>query len=138
MRFLFWLMYRIDFTPWDRPGTPAPAVLRRGDVTHIDKAGVSGPFDFFLDGGCFHGMSEDERRHYSRSLTQVAAPDAEILLFSFGPSTSRIPPRGAEIGDVERCFADNWSIFWSVIDRDVPDALAGRHAFTAWYRLKRR
>jgi SAM-dependent methyltransferase len=166
MRFLYQLMYRIGFTPWDTPQTPVPAVLRdaiegphaihpgraldlgcgmgrhalylaahgwhvtgldsagralriarrraeragvdidfvRGDVTRIDKAGVSGPFDLFLDGGCFHGMSEDERRHYSRSITQVAAPDAEILLFSFGPSTSRIPPRGAEMSDVERCF----------------------------------
>jgi len=158
MRFLYQLMYRIGFTPWDTPETPVPAVLCeviegphaihsgraldlgcgmgrhsiylaahgwqvtgldsagralrtarqradraaldidfvRGDVTRIDKTGVSGPFVFFLDGGCFHGMSDDERRRYSRSITQVAAPDAELLLFSFGPSVRRVPPRGRD------------------------------------------
>jgi SAM-dependent methyltransferase len=200
MRFLYQLMYRIGFTPWDTPETSVPAVLRdviegsqaihsgraldlgcgmgrhaiylarhgwqvtgldsaglalrtarqradragvkidfvRGDVTRIDKTGVSGPFNFFLDGGCFHGMSEDERRRYSKSITQVAAPDAEILLFSFGPSMRSIPPRGAEKSDVERCLADSWSIFWTVTDRDVPEVLADSYSFTAWYRLKRR
>ncbi len=110
----------------------------RGDVTRIDTERVSGPFDFFLDGGCFHGMSEDERRRYSKNITQVAAPDAEILLFSFGPSMRSVPPRGAEMSDVERCFADSWSIFWTVTDRDIPYTLADSYTFTAWYRLKRR
>ena len=83
-------------------------------------------------------MSEGERRRYDKSITQVAAAGAEILLFSFGPSKSRVPPRGAEIGDVERCFGDNWNVFWTVTDRDVPDELAKAYAFTAWYRLRRR
>ena len=108
-----------------------------GDVTRIDKAGVSGPFDFFLDGGCFHGMSDDERRRYNASITQVAAPDAELLLFSFGPSIRRVPPRGAEMSDVELCFADSWNIIWSVTDPDIPNELADSYTFTAWYRLKR-
>jgi SAM-dependent methyltransferase len=157
MRFLYQLMYRIGFTPWDTPVTPVPAVLREviegpqaippgraidlgcgmgrhaiylathgwkvtgidsagralridrqrakksglvidfvyGDVTRINKTKVSGPFDFFLDGGCFHGMSDKERLRYNKSITQVAAPDAELLLFSFGPSMRRLPPRGA-------------------------------------------
>ncbi len=199
MRFMYQLMYRIGFTPWDTPETPVPAVLReviegaqaihwgraldlgcgmgrhaiylaahgwqvtgvdsagralrtarqradtagvdidlvRGDVTRIDKAGIRGPFDLFLDGGCFHGMSDDERRRYNTSITQVAAPGAEILLFSFGPSIRRVPPRGAEMTDVERCFGD-WSIFWTVTDRDIPPELADSYTYTAWYRLRRR
>jgi SAM-dependent methyltransferase len=199
MRFLYRLMYRIGFTPWDTPETPVPAVLReviegpealhpgraldlgcgmgrhsmylavhgwqvtgldlagralrtarqradragmdidfvRGDVTRLEKAGVKGPFSLFLDGGCFHGMSEDERRRYGKSVTQVAAPNAENLLFSFGPSMRRVPPRGAEMSDVERCFAGSWSIFWTLTDRDVPDKLTDSYTFTAWYRLQR-
>jgi SAM-dependent methyltransferase len=199
MRFLYRLMYRIGFTPWDTPETPVPAVLReviegpealhpgraldlgcgmgrhsmylavhgwqvtgldlagralrtarqradragmdidfvRGDVTRLEKAGVKGPFSLFLDGGCFHGMSDNERRRYSKSITQVAAPNAEILLFSFGPSMRRVPPRGAEMSDVKRCFAGSWSIFWTATDRDVPGTLADSYTFTAWYRLKR-
>jgi SAM-dependent methyltransferase len=199
MRFVYQVMYRIGFTPWDTPETPVPAVLReaiegpqaihpgraldlgcgmgrhaiylaahgwqvtgvdsaeralrtarlradsagldvgfiRGDVTRIDKTGVNGPFDFFLDGGCFHGMSEDERRRYNKSITQVAAPGAELLLFSFGPSRRHVPPRGAEMSDVERCFADGWKMTWSATDRNIPDSLADSYTFTAWYRLKR-
>jgi SAM-dependent methyltransferase len=199
MRFLYQLMYRIGFTPWDTLETPVPAVLREviegpealhsgraldlgcgmgrhsiylamhgwqvtgldlagralraarqradragvdigfvcGDVTRIEKAGVKGPFSLFLDGGCFHGMSDNERRRYSKSITQVAAPNAEILLFSFGPSMRRVPPRGADMSDVEHCFAGSWSIFWTATDRDVPDTLADSYTFAAWYRLKR-
>jgi hypothetical protein len=39
---------------------------------------------------------------------------------------------------VERCFADDWSVFWTVSDPDVPDELKDSYTFTAWYRLKRR
>ena len=110
----------------------------RGDVTRIDKARVSGPFDFFLDGGCFHGMSDDERRRYNESITQVAAQDAELLLFSFGPSTGGAPPRGAARSDVERCFSDSWNITWTASVLDLPDTLAGKYPSADWYRLKRR
>ncbi|MGD0581521.1 MAG: class I SAM-dependent methyltransferase [Bacteroidales bacterium] len=199
MRFLYKLMYRIGFTPWDTPDTPVPGVLQdiiegpqaippgraldlgcgmgrhsiylashgwqvtgvdstgralriarqraekvglnvnfiRGDVTRIEKTGLTGPFNFFLDGGCFHGMSEDERSRYSKSITQVAASDSELLIFSFGPNKRGIPPRGAEIGDVERCFSDNWKITWSIIDRDMPDTLKDSYMYSAWYRLKK-
>jgi SAM-dependent methyltransferase len=199
MRFLYKLMYRIGFTPWDTPNTPVPSVLQdiiegpqaippgraldlgcgmgrhaiylashgwqvtgldstgralrtarqraeklglnitfiHGDVTRIEKTGITGPFNFFLDGGCFHGMSDDERSRYSNSITQVAASDSELLIFSFGPSKRGIPPRGAEIGDVERCFSDNWKIIWSIIDRDIPDTLKDSYRYAAWYRLKK-
>ncbi len=110
----------------------------RGDVTRLDKAGVSGPFDFLLDGGCFHGMSDDERRRYNKSITQVAAADAELLLFSFGRSTGGAPPRGADRSDVERCFAESWEITWTVSEHDIPDTLAGKYPSADWYRLKRR
>jgi hypothetical protein len=113
-------------------------VFVRGDVTRIDRAGVKGPFDFFLDGGCFHGMSDDERRRYGRSITQVAAPGAELLVFSFGPSTGGAPPRGAAMSDVERCFSDSWKIVWTTTEHDLPDTLAGKYPSADWYRLKRR
>ena len=109
----------------------------RGDVTRIDKTGLSGPFDFFLDGGCFHGMSDDERRRYGNSITRVAAPNAELLLFSFGPSTGGYPPRGAEKSDVERCFSDGWSIVGTVAEKDIPASMAGKYPSASWYRLKR-
>jgi SAM-dependent methyltransferase len=109
----------------------------RGDVTRLEKTGLTGPFNFFLDGGCFHGMSDDERSRYNNSITQVAASDSELLIFSFGPNKRGIPPRGAEIGDVDRCFSANWKIISSVIDRDMPDTLKDSYTYAAWYRLKK-
>jgi hypothetical protein len=107
-------------------------LLSRGDVTRIEKIVITGPFNFFLDGGCFHGMSEAERGRYNNSISQVAASDSELLIFSFGPSKRGIPPRGAEIDDVERCFSDNWKIIWSIIDRDIPDTLKDTYVYAAW------
>jgi SAM-dependent methyltransferase len=70
----------------------------QGDVTRLDRAGIRGPFDLFLDLGCFHILMDDERRRYGESVARVAAPEAELILFAFGPNKLWIGPRGAENG----------------------------------------
>ena len=44
-----------------------------GDVTQLERAGIRGPFDLFLDLGCFHILLDDERRRYGESIAQVAS-----------------------------------------------------------------
>jgi SAM-dependent methyltransferase len=108
----------------------------RGDVTQLAGAGIQGPFDLFLDLGCFHILLDNERRRYGESIARVAAADAELILFAFGPNKLWIGPRGAERADIERCLAPYWSIVWSVTDSELPYRIP-RGATATWYRLRR-
>src|SRR5581483_6651252 len=68
-----------------------------GDVTRLDAAGITGPYDFMVDSGCFHGMSDDERLRYGASVTRVAAADAQLVMFAFSPrGLFGLGPRGAQ------------------------------------------
>ncbi len=107
-----------------------------GDVTQIERAGIRGPFDLFLDLGCFHILSDDERRHYGESIARVAGAEAQVILFAFGPNKLLIGPRGAERTDIERWLAPYWAIVWSAPDSDVPYRVP-RGATATWYRLQR-
>ncbi len=62
------------------------ADLRIGDVT--DTAVVQGPFDLILDMGCFHSLSEVERRAYTHNLGAWLAPGGVFLLYAFIPGGS--------------------------------------------------
>ena len=108
----------------------------RGDVTHLDRAGIIGPFDLFLDLGCFHILSEQERRLYSESITRVATADARLILFAFGPNKYVLGPRGAERADIERSFSPGWTIVWSRPESELPYRTP-RGASATWYLLQR-
>ncbi len=41
-----------------------------GDITELERAPYSRPFDLFLDLGCFHILSDDERRRYGESIAR--------------------------------------------------------------------
>ena len=107
-----------------------------GDVTRLERAGIRGPFDLFLDLGCFHILLDDERRRYGESIARVASEDAQLILFAFGPNKLLIGPRGAERADIERCLAPYWSIVWSASDSELPYRIP-RGATATWYRLQR-
>jgi SAM-dependent methyltransferase len=108
-----------------------------GDVTRIDQAKIVGPFDLLLDFGCFHTMSDCERRRYVESVSSVAADNARLLLFALGPAGFRLWPRGAQRADVERHFSSAWSIIWSAPEDKMPAAMP-RGATATWYLLKRK
>jgi SAM-dependent methyltransferase len=112
------------------------AVVVRADVTRLPETVGSG-FDLFLDVGCFHGLTADERRAEGRAVTAVAAPEATVLLLAFRPGALPPPlPRGADRTDVEAAFGG-----WVVVEVEaVPtDGMATvvRHAAPSWYRLRR-
>jgi len=56
-----------------------------GDVTGLEQAAL-GTFDFFLDVGCFQGLTAAQRRAEGRGVTALAAPGATFLLMVFGPT----------------------------------------------------
>ena len=107
-----------------------------GDITRLDQAGIDGPFDLFIDLGCFHILSDEERRRYGESITRVAGANAQLILFAFGPNKFLLGPRGAERGDIERCLAPNWTIAWSAAEREMPYRIP-RGASATWYVLRR-
>ena len=50
-----------------------------GDITALQKAGVGNNFQFLLDLGCFHGLSDKQRTVMGREVNAVAAPEASLL-----------------------------------------------------------
>jgi SAM-dependent methyltransferase len=108
----------------------------QGDITQLDRAGIVGPFDLFLDLGCFHILSDQERRHYSESITRVAAAEARLIVFAFSPNKHVLGPRGAEREDIERSLSPDWTIVWSTPENELPYRTP-RGASATWYMLQR-
>jgi cyclopropane fatty-acyl-phospholipid synthase-like methyltransferase len=83
-----WQVTAIDFSGQAirrarRKARAAKASIRflQHDVTRLDD--LSGPFDFALDIGCFHGLEPSSRPRYVASLTRLLAPQAVYLLYTF-------------------------------------------------------
>jgi len=64
------------------------AELSINDATKL--SGITGPFDFALDLGCFHGISKEGQAKYLDQLKRVLAPNGFWLLYTFlNPGTPR-------------------------------------------------
>jgi SAM-dependent methyltransferase len=105
-----------------------------GDVRHLPGCGVGKNFDFFLDVGCFHGLSPDARAAMGQGVTKLAQPDATLLMLCFEPHRNPFLPRGADTDDVQRAFPD-----WRLVDVRAADTagfptMLRRHS-PQWYRL---
>lgn len=112
--------------------------LIRADVTDLTQDVVGTGFDFFLDVGCFHGLTSTQRQAMGSAITEIAAPDASLLLLAFKAGAAPRPlPRGADQPEIEAAFAQ-----WVVTDaepastRGMPKPL--RKAAPTFYRLMRR
>jgi SAM-dependent methyltransferase len=106
-----------------------------GDVTRLDAREL-GTFDFFLEVGCFQGLSPDQRAAMGRSVTALANPGATLLSLCFGPRL-RWLVEGASRADVESAYPG-----WEVVADDPADT-AGlgwpmNRAAPRWFRLRRR
>ena len=108
----------------------------QGDVTRLDRAGIRGPFDLFLDLGCFHILGDAERARYGASITGVAAPHARLVLFAFGPNTHPFGPRGATRETIEASLSPDWKIAWSAPETELPYR-SPRGATATWYLIDR-
>ncbi|MDT5016753.1 MAG: hypothetical protein QOD39_2913 [Mycobacterium sp.] len=84
----------------------------RADVTRLSCEGIGSSFGLIIDNGCLHGMSPDDRDAYVREVTEVAAPDARLLLVEFITGGSYGVP-GIDPDEVKRRFAANWTLLSS-------------------------
>ena len=98
-----------------------------GDVTRSD--GLPGPFDIALDVGCFHGLSQAERRRYVENLARQTRPASLFLLWAFEEQVHRGIGIGPE--EVRESFAACF-----VLERIEYSSLHGRPSI--WYWLNRR
>jgi SAM-dependent methyltransferase len=106
-----------------------------GDVTRLQAAQL-GIFDFFLDVGCFQGLSLEQRSAEGTGVSELASPGATLLLLSFGPSRWRWLVEGASQQEVEAAFAG-----WEMLTVQEADT-AGlgwpmSKSAPQWYRLRR-
>jgi SAM-dependent methyltransferase len=106
-----------------------------GDVTGL-APGELGTFDFFLDVGCFQGLTAEQRRAEGRGVSGLAAPGATLLMLAFGSTGIRSVVGGVERADVEAAFPG-----WRVLSVEPADT-AGlgwplNRTSPQWYRLGR-
>ena len=79
-----------------------------GDVTRLADH-VQGPFSFFLDIGCFHGLTAEQRAGVGSGITKVAADDATLVMLAFGRNKVPLIPAGVSRAEIEGAFP-NWRI----------------------------
>lgn len=107
------------------------------DVAAMSPHEVGKEFELFLDVGCFHGLSDEQRRAMGESVNAVAAAGATLLVMAFQPGRRGPLPRGASRQDIEAAF-----VGWRVTDEGAAET-AGmpgplKNAAPKWYRLRRR
>jgi SAM-dependent methyltransferase len=105
-----------------------------GDVTQLGPTDL-GRFDFFLDVGCFQGLTPQQRLAEGRSTTAMANPGATLLMLSFGPTPLRRVIGGVSRTDVEEAFPA-----WALMSVEPADT-AGlgwpmNRTSPQWYRLR--
>jgi SAM-dependent methyltransferase len=110
------------------------------DITRLDGAAGAlarcGPFDLLLDAGCFHSMTNAERRRYGRSIARLAAGDAELLMLAFSPRRQQAGTRGAVQQEIARNLGNGWDMIWSG-DASITRVHLVGPVEASWYRFRR-
>lgn len=102
-----------------------------GDVRHLVHSGVGSGFDLVLDVGCFQALDGTDRTMMAEGVSELAEPDATILVRTGGPRAWPGHAREADLQDLERAY-EGWSV------AAVPAAEAGDPGRSGtWFRLTR-
>ncbi len=138
-----WQVSGVDFVPEaihaarGLPGAERVSFVV-GDAADLATS-VTGPFDFFLDGGCFHGLDPDERAGWGRGVVALAAPGATLLMVAFDPwPTGQPAPPNAPAGttlDEILAVLPGWTL---IADELMPDAYRPVPQPAHFYRLSNR
>lgn len=133
-----WEAVGVDYVPRavdaaNRGGVPGAGFVV-GDVTALDS-GELGTFDFFLDVGCFQGLSAERRLAEGRGVTGLANPGSTVLMLAFG--TTKI---GGVVGGVSRTDVEAAFPGWELLAVQ-PAEKAGlgwpmSRTSPQWYRLR--
>lgn len=80
-----------------------------GDVRHLVHSGVGSGFDLFLDVGCFQSLDDAGRTLMAGNVTELAQPDATVLMRTGGPRAWPVRPRQVVKQDIERAYR-GWNV----------------------------
>jgi SAM-dependent methyltransferase len=108
-----------------------------GDVTRLQTLGIGDGYDIVIDRGCFHGLSDDERKRCAEGVTAVTAAGARMLLLAFHPRNAGVGPRGVTREQIEGHFAPAWQVVTSAPDAEAKLPRWIGDAKPAWYELQR-
>lgn len=110
-----------------------------GDVRHLVHSGVGSGFDLFLDVGCFQSLDDAGRTLMAAGVTELAKPDATVLIRTGGRRAWPVRPREAISRDIERAYR-GWSVT-AVTGVAATDATAPARRSGGgrgeWFRLTR-
>jgi len=94
----------------------------QGDASVL--RGVTGPFEYILDIGCFHALGSDGQLRYAKRVAEVAGPGASYMLYTFlsNDGADSLPSRAS----LERLFTPAFALvrFEPGMDRRRPSAWA--------------
>lgn len=109
-----------------------------GDVSQLTRLGLDDGFSLVHDRGCFHDLPDSARDGYARSVSELAAQDATLLLMAFARRKRGIGPSGASEQEIRRRFGADWELV--SVQNDSGPAPPGpmRRVPRVWYRLRRR
>jgi SAM-dependent methyltransferase len=124
-----------------RAATAASVPVRfvKADITNVAAAALGNGFTVLQDIGCLAELSDTGRIRAARTITEVAATDARLVIFAFGEGGGRGPlqPRRLELPAIRNLFP-GWELEFSrpasEIDLDGPM----RDAPRAWHQLRKR
>ncbi|CUR59114.1 putative Methyltransferase type 11 [metagenome] len=110
-----------------------------GDVRHLVHSGVGRGFDLFLDVGCFQSLDDAGRTLMAGGVTELAQPDATVLVRTGGPRAWPVRAKDALRYDLERAYR-GWTVTAvsgvGSTDRSAPARPAGGNR-GEWFRLTR-
>lgn len=109
-----------------------------GDVAGLSTLGLGEGFDLVHDRGCFHDLSAAAREGYARSVSELAAPGATLLLLAFARRERGIGPTGASEEEIQRRFGQHWELVSVQSDSGPAPPGPMRRVPRSWYRLRRR
>jgi SAM-dependent methyltransferase len=110
-----------------------------GDVRHLVHSGVGTGFDLFLDVGCFQSLDDAGRTLMAGNVTELAKPDATVLMRTGGPRAWPVRPRQVVKQDIERAYR-GWAVEAVTGTGSTDPATAARVSDGRrgeWFRLTR-
>ncbi len=110
----------------------AQATFFQGDVTHLEALPLAGPFDYLLDIGCMHSLTEEGQARYAAQLARLAAPGARYMLYAGLPREHPTGQIGITPERVAALFAPHFAIERQEVGKDTGGGWA-----RGWYWLRR-